>query len=287
MKQYASIAVAALGVLACAGWFAGVARAADDAAIKTKVIEYYKRKANVPPNAQVELKDLEPSKIKGAKTGVLVVGGQQVSVTISDDGRYAIFGEVDDLTADPFAGVMKKISLKGKPSKGPENAKVIIVEYSDFQCPFCSRGYQTIENQVLKEYGNKVRFYYKNLPLPMHPWAEPAAIASECAQQQKPAAFWTLYSYYFQNQKDINAQNVKDKSLEALKGDNIDAAKFSDCLDNKKTLDVVNADKAEASSVGVNGTPGFIINGRLISGAQPYENFKAVIDDELARADKK
>lgn len=286
MKRYSSIAVAALGVLAYAGWLVGVASASDDP-VKSKIIEYYRRKANVPPNAQVELKDLQPSKIKGAKTGVLSVGGQQMDVTISDDGRYAIFGEVEDLTADPFAGVMKKITLKGKPSKGPENAKVIIVEYSDFQCPFCTRGYQTMESQVLKEYGDKVRFFYKNLPLPMHPWAEPAAIATECARQQKPEAFWKLYNYYFQNQKDVNAQNLKEKSLEALKDDGIDAAKFTDCLDNKKTIDLVKADMAEASSVGVNGTPGFIINGRLISGAQPFENFKAIIDDELARADKK
>jgi protein-disulfide isomerase len=286
MKRYSSIGMAVFGLLACSSWLVSAASAADDS-VNAKVVEYYRRKANIPPTAKVELKDLQPSKIKGAKSGVLTVGTQQVMVTISDDGRYAVFGEVEDLTADPFAGVMKKIALKGKPSKGPADAKVVIVEYSDFQCPFCSRGYNTIENQVLKEYGDKVRFYYKNLPLPMHPWAEPAAIASECALQQKPAAFWTLYSYYFQNQREINPQNVKEKSLEALKDSGIDTAKFTDCMDNKKTIDLVNADKAEASSVGVNGTPGFIINGRLISGAQPYENFKAVIDDELARADKK
>jgi protein-disulfide isomerase len=121
----------------------------------------------------------------------------------------------------------------------------------------------------------------------MHPWAEPAAIASRCAEQQKPAGFWKLYDYYFQNQKDITAQNLKDKSLEALKGSGVDATKFGDCLDNKKTLDAVKAEQAEGTSVGVNGTPAFIINGRLISGAQPYESFKAIIDDELARAGKK
>jgi protein-disulfide isomerase len=182
---------------------------------------------------------------------------------------------------------MKKISLKNVPSRGPANAKVTIVEYSDFQCPFCSRGYQTLENQVLKDYGDKVRFVYKNFPLPMHPWAEPAAVATECAREQKPEAFWKLYKFYFENQRDITPQNLKDKSLEVLKDDGVDPAKFSDCFDNKKTLDLVKAEQAEGGSVGVSGTPAFIINGRLISGAQPYENFKAVIDDELARAEKK
>jgi len=285
MKRYGWVAMAAFALLAGAR-FVAVAHAADDAMTK-KLVEYYRRKANVPPSAQVEVKDLKASPIKGAKTGTLAVGGREVTVTMSDDGKYAIFGDVEDLSVDPFAGVMKKISLKGKPSKGPENAKVVIVEYSDFQCPFCSRGYQTMENQVLKEYGDKVKFVYKNFPLPMHPWAEPAAVGAECAAQQKPDAFWKLYNYYFSNQRDITKDNIKDKSLEALKDSGIDAAKFTDCFDNKKTLDVVKAEQSEGSSVGVNGTPAFIINGRLISGAQPYENFKAVIDDELARADKK
>ena len=286
MKRYGFIGMGAVAFFGLAVWLVGTARASDDAVTK-KLIEYFRRKENVPPSAQVEVKDLKASKIKGAKTGTLVIGGRSTEFTISDDGRYAFFGELQDLTVDPFAGVMKKISLKGTVSRGPENAKVTIVEYSDFQCPFCSRGYQTIENQVLKDYGDKVRFIYKNFPLPMHPWAEPAAIASECAKQQKPEAFWKLYNFYFQNQRDITPQNLKDKSLEALKDDGVDAAKLSDCLDNKKTLDLVKAEQSEGGSVGVNGTPAFIINGRLISGAQPYDAFKAVIDDELARADKK
>ncbi len=285
MKRYNTIGMAVFALLACSGWLVGAAHAADDALTK-KLVEYYRRKANVPPTAQVEVKDLKASSIKGAKSGVLSGGGREVPFTISDDGRYVVFGEVEDITVDPFASVMKKISLKDVPMKGPKDAKVIIVEYSDFQCPFCSRGYQTMENQVLKEYGEKVRFTYKNFPLPMHPWAEPAAIASVCAYQQKPDAFWKLYNYYFQNQKDITPQNLKDKSLEALKDDGIDATKFGDCFDNKKTLDIVKAQQAEGSSVGVNGTPAFLINGRLVSGAQPFDNFKAVIDDELARAGK-
>jgi protein-disulfide isomerase len=286
MKRYGSLAVATGAVLAYVLGFAVTARAADDATSK-KVIEYYRRKANVPPTAQVEVKDLKDSKIKGAKSGVLNISGREVNFLVSDDGKYAVFGDLEDLSIDPFAGVMKKISLKGKPHKGGDDAKVTIVEYSDFQCPFCSRGYQTIEKQVLEQYGNKVKFIYKNFPLPMHPWAEPAAVASECALQQKPEAFWKLYNFYFTNQQSLTKDNLKDKSLEALKDDGIDAAKFGDCLDNKKTLDLVKADQAEGSSVGVTGTPAFIINGRLISGAQPADNFKAIIDDELARGDKK
>jgi len=284
MKRIGSAGLITFAVLVCLGWLAGAARAADDAASK-KVVEYYRRKANIPPSANVEVKNMKDSPFKGTKSGTLSAGGKDVTFIISEDGKYAVFGEVEDLTADPFAGVMKKIDLTRKPSKGPATAKVTIVEYSDYQCPFCSRGYQTMENQVLKEYGDKVRFIYKNFPLPMHPWATPAAIASECTLEQKNTeAYWKLYNYYFENQKDITAQNLKDKSLEVLKDTKIDAAKWTDCFDNKKTEDIVKKEQAEGSSVGVSGTPAFIINGRLVSGAQPFDNFKAIIDDELARA---
>ncbi len=249
-----------------------------------KIAEYFKRKANVPPNQQVTVSELTASKIKGAKEGTIQVGNQKQSFIVSEDGRYVVFGEVEDLTVDPFAAVMKKIDLKGRPFKGAKDAKVTIVEYSDFQCPFCKRGYDTIETQVLKEYGDKVRFYYKHLPLPFHPWAEPASIATECALQQKESAYWKLYAYYFENQKELNPQNLKDKTLEALKDTGIDIAKFTECYDNKKTLDVVKVQATEAQSLGIQGTPGFIINGRALKGAYPFEQFKAIIDDELARA---
>jgi len=282
MKQSIRLAIAAL-LFGTSAW-AGTA-VADEAT--DKVIEYYKRKANVPPSITVEVKDVKDSPIAGAKAGVLNLGGgaRTVPFTMSADGRYVVFGDTEDLTVDPFVAIMKKIDLKNVPTKGPANAKVTIVEYSDFQCPFCKKGYDTLETQVLKEYGDKVRFAYKNFPLSFHPWAEPAAVAVEClADQKNTDAYWKLYTYYFQNQKDITPQNVKEKSLEVLKDTKVDKAKFEDCFDNKKSLPQVQAQMKEGQTVGVNGTPAFIINGRLISGAQPFENFKAVIDDELARA---
>lgn len=261
---------------------AGFASAAS--AIDTdKLVEYYRRKANVPPNAAVTVEGLSDSPISGAKQGNLVVGGRKVGFLASEDGRYAVFGDLEDLSVDPFKAVMEKISLEGRPAKGPKDAKVTIVEYSDFQCPFCTRGYTTIEDQVLKEYGDKVRFVYKHFPLGFHKWAEPAAIGAECGADLSDDAYWKLYSYYFQNQKQITPENLKDKSKEALEGTGVDIAKWEACFDNKGTAERVRADMAEGQSVGVTGTPGFIINGRLVSGAQPFQRFKAIIDDELAR----
>jgi protein-disulfide isomerase len=253
-----------------------------------KLIKYYRKKNNVPPAQAVAVTDLKDSPIKGAKQGVLQVGTapqvRSVPFTMSPDGRYVIFAAADDITVDPSKAVMGKINIKDEPFRGNKDAKVTIVEYSDFQCPFCAKGYTTFEQQVMKDYGDKVKFVFKDYPLPFHPWAEPAAIASECAKQQKVDAFWKMYHGFFANQKDVNPTNVKDKAWEYVSDQGLDKAKFDDCFDNKKTQAAVKADVAEGQSVGVTGTPSFVINGRLLVGAQPYEQFKAVIDDELAAA---
>jgi protein-disulfide isomerase len=246
-----------------------------------KVVSYYRKKSNIPPAQTITVTDVKDSPIKGAKEGTLKVGGQSVPFLASADGKYVVFGAVEDITVDPSKAVMAKINLKNEPFRGKADADVVIVEYSDFQCPFCSRGYATMEDQVIKTYGDQVKFYYKNFPLAFHKWAEPAAIAAECAKQQKPDSFWVLYNYFFKNQKDLNETNVKEKAWGVLSSEGIDKAKWDDCFDNKKTLPQIRADMAEGQSVGVSGTPSFVINGRLLVGAQPFEKFKAVIDDEL------
>ncbi|GIW40868.1 MAG: hypothetical protein KatS3mg076_1445 [Candidatus Binatia bacterium] len=252
-----------------------------------QILKYYRKKNNLSPAVPLSVKNVQDAPIAGAKQGIIQVGNpprtREETFLVSADGRYVVFGEVEDLTVDPFKKVMEKISLDGEPMKGNKKAKVTIVEYSDFQCPFCARGYNTIEKQVLPEYGDKVRFVYKHFPLNFHPWAEPAAVAVECAGRQSEEAYWKLYSFYFEHQKEITPANLKEKSLEAL-GDSVDKAKFEKCFDNRETLEQVRAEMAEGQSVGIRGTPGFIINGRLVSGAQPYETFKSIIEDELQSA---
>jgi protein-disulfide isomerase len=250
-----------------------------------RLIKYYRSKANLPPTQKIVVADVKKSALnKNMEEGTLEIGEepalQRVSFVASEDGRYVIFGDVEDTTVDPRKVTMSKIDLSGLPSKGGRSAKVTIVEYSDFQCPFCNRAYATME-QLLKEYGDKVELYYKNYPLPFHNWAEPAAIAAECARQQSPDAFWTVYKGLFEAQKDLTAANVKEKVTGMLAASGIDMSKFNDCFDNKKSLADVNAQKAEGLALGIQGTPGFVINGRLVSGAQPIEQFKSIIDAEL------
>jgi protein-disulfide isomerase len=180
---------------------------------------------------------------------------------------------------------MNKIALDNQPERGAKDAKVTIVEYSDFQCPFCARVYATLENEVLKDYGDKVRFVFKNFPLTsIHPWAEDGAVAAGCAFQQGNDKFWTMYNGLFSKQSEITRDNLREKASGIAKDGGLDVEKFQDCLDGRKSLDAVKADESEGTALGVNSTPTFFINGRRLSGAQSGQDFKQMIDQELGKS---
>lgn len=277
------IVLVCLAAVALDGGSAARAQGADEASL----IKYYRKKAQLSPSMPVAVKGVGDSPIAGAKQGTLSIGTpprvKEVTFTSSADGRYVIFAEVEDITIDPAKAIMDKIDTSDIDWKGPEEAAVTIIEYSDFQCPFCAKGYKIIEEEVLPAYEGKVRFAYKHLPLPFHNWAEPGSIAMECVRQQSPEAAWRVYDEMFKQQKAVNLQNVKAKALE-FAGEGVDQAKYDACYDNKETVERVRAQKAEAASLGITGTPSFVVNGRVVKGAQPAAKFKAIIDDELASA---
>jgi protein-disulfide isomerase len=282
MNRFAS-RFALAGLLVMAGATLASAQSED------ALIKYFRKKNNLPPTATVTVQGLKDSTtFKGSKEGTINISGPQgakaITFVASPDLKYVVVGEILDTSVDPTKAVMSKINVTGEPFKGAKDAKVTIVEYSDFQCPFCKRGYDTIETQVLKTYEGKVKFYFRHFPLPFHPWAMPGAIAAECAKTQKPEAYWQLYDAFFTHQSDVNPQNVKDKATEFLKDSKIDMAKWGTCFDNKESATKVNAQHDEGAGIGVTGTPAFFINGRMLVGAQPFEQFKNVIDDELASA---
>jgi protein-disulfide isomerase len=164
----------------------------------------------------------------------------------------------------------------GRPVRGPESAKVEMIEFSDFQCPFCQRANPTVE-QVLKTYGDKIKFVYRHYPLPNHPNARPAAEAAACAETQ--GRFWEYHDRLFANPTRLADADLKAHAA-AL---GLDTAAFDACFDNHQQKAGVDADIAAADAAGVTGTPAFFINGRMLDGAQPFDAFKRVIDEELAR----
>jgi protein-disulfide isomerase len=182
--------------------------------------------------------------------------------------------------AAPDANKVYDIPVPKKaPTKGAKNAKVVIQEFSDFQCPFCSRVNPTVA-QVMKEYGDKVQIVWRDYPLPFHKDAQPAAQAArEVFAQKGDKAFWAYHDLLFQNQKALSRENL-DKFAEQVGG--IDMKAFKAALDSGKHKAAVDADMAAVTKAGARiGTPSFFINGKLLQGAQPYPAFKAAIDAAL------
>ena len=160
------------------------------------------------------------------------------------------------------------------PAKGAANAPIEFVEFSDFQCPFCLRAQPAVE-QVLSTYGDRIRFVYRHYPLPNHPNARPAAEASACAGEQ--GRFWPYHDKLFANPSKLADADLKRDAAEL----GLDATKFNACVDSHKYRSDVDADIKAGEEAGVSGTPAFFVNGRMISGAQPFDAFKRIIDEEL------
>jgi protein-disulfide isomerase len=171
---------------------------------------------------------------------------------------------------------MVEVATAGRPERGGgAKAPITIIEFSDYECPFCKRGEDSIA-KVMQAYGDKIRLVFRDFPLPMHPQARPAAEAAGCANAQ--GKFWEYHAKLFANQTALG----EDKLKQYAKDVGLDTAKFDECLAKKPFKAAIDKDIADGSEVGVTGTPAFFVNGRMLSGAQPFEKFKEVIDDELA-----
>jgi protein-disulfide isomerase len=167
-----------------------------------------------------------------------------------------------------------EVAVGKSPAKGPANAPVTIVEFSDFQCPYCSRVGPTLQ-KVLEDYPKDVRVVYKHYPLSFHKQALPAAKASAAAGRQ--GKFWEMHDLLFQNQRELNEAAFKGYAQQL----GLDVAQFEKDYASPGVAQEVEADMTLARSLGVTGTPGFFVNGRFLSGAQPYSAFKTKIDAEL------
>ncbi len=169
-----------------------------------------------------------------------------------------------------------KVAEGEGPTRGPANAPIAIVEFSDFECPYCLRAFPTV-TELLKTYGDRIRLAYRHYPLPNHPNARPAAEASACANEQ--GKFWQYHDRLFSSPGKLSAQDLKQHAA-AL---GLNETAFNACVDARKYQKAVDTDIAAGEAAGVSGTPAFFINGRAVFGAMPIENFKQIIEEELAR----
>ncbi len=171
------------------------------------------------------------------------------------------------------------VGLGSRPPFGDAKAPITIVEFSDYECPFCKRAEPTVK-EVLKFYGDKVRLAYRDFPLPNHTNARPASEAAYCANEQ--GKFWQYHDKVMAA-SDLSAANLKALAQTA----GLDEKKFDECVSADRFEAKINEDITAGEAAGVSGTPAFFINGRMMDGAQPLEKFKEVIDEELEFAGSK
>ena len=191
---------------------------------------------------------------------------------------YLIWGSTPPSGAAAAADPARRVTVStdDQPSLGPTDAPVTIVEFSDYQCPYCQVWDQQVYQQIMTTYAGKIRFVYRDLPLPMHAQAIPAAEAADCAGDQ--GAYWKYHDALFNQQYGLS-RTAYDHYAADL---GLDSKTFTTCLDSHHYLSKIQANASDAASAGLNSTPSFVINGRVLIGALPFSDFKTVIDEELA-----
>jgi protein-disulfide isomerase len=217
---------------------------------------------------------------------------QEFEFLLSRDHKTLVRLTKMDLTSDPYAEIMKKIDVSGRPTRGNRDAKVTVVNYDDFECPFCSRMHETLFPGLFKEYGNQVLFIYKDYPLEeIHPWAVHAAVNANCLGAQNGDAYWDYADYLHGNQHAISAekgrdgQNAELDKLATLQGQkhSLDVAKLQACVKAQDEKGV-RASMREAETVGVDATPTMFINGQKLDGAVPPDEIRLALDQALKDA---
>jgi protein-disulfide isomerase len=296
--------LALLLLLLCLGCSAQSNPAEVNRRVERLVRNYY----TLPANVNVEIADRAASKDfpQFDQITVKLSRGSQTTTRqflISKDAQ-----KVYQLTAikDP----LDQIDLANRPYRGNKDAKVTIVNYDDFQCPFCARNHQELMSSILKQYGDRVRIIYKDFPLiEIHPWAMRAAVDSNCLASQNNDAYWDFADYVHNNQRDISgAPPATDKSAppeqqkaamkKALDGSferldkeasdvaakhGLNSAKLEACLKQQDTT-LVMASRKEGDDLGINATPTMYINGEKVDGVAPDEALRAMIDRALKEA---
>ncbi len=283
----------ALFLLICLGCSAQSVSPDLSRKIERQVRSYY----SLPPRVNVTLSAPKASEFPNYDAlNVTLDSGEKKSTyefLLSKDGNTLIRLTKMDLSKDPYAEVLKKMDLRDRPARGSKNAKVVAVNYDDFECPYCSRMHQTLFPQLLKEYGDRVEFIYKDFPLTdIHPWAMHAAVDSNCLAAQNNDAYWDFADYVHANQKEFNSPKSQEEQFSALdrltldqgQKHSLDIPRLQACLKAQDET-VVKISVKEAEGLGVDGTPALFINGEKVEGgALPIEELRAVFDRALQEA---
>lgn len=281
-------------LLVCLGCVAQSAPPDVARKIEHQVRSFY----SIPAEIKINVGAITPSSDMPGYDSVLVTvdsgeGRQkELKFLLSKDRTSMMRLTKFDLTKDPFAELMSKIDVSGRPARGAKSAKVVVVNFDDFECPFCSRMHQTLFPQIFKEYGDRVTFIYKDYPLAeIHPWAIHAAVDANCLASQNSDAYWDFADYIHANKGEVDGEKTPGARLESidkmamLQGQkhNVDVVKLQSCL-KAQNEDAVRASMKEGDGIGVNATPTMFINGQKIDGAVSVAELRAALDAALKDA---
>jgi protein-disulfide isomerase len=264
--------------------------------LSTRIERHVRATYSVPADVKIVVSPLRPSEFPNYSSLTVTfdqtAGGgkkQDYDFLVSKDTNTLVRLVKMDLSKDPYAEVMKKIDISGRPVRGNKDAKVVAVNFDDFECPFCSRMHETLFPTLLKEYGDRVAFIYKDFPLAeIHPWAIHAAVDANCLASQNNDAYWDFADYMHASQRDVNAAKGQDAQFAAIdkaadtigQKRSVDMPKLQACV-KAQNQDVIKASMKEGETLGITATPTMYINGQEIDGALPIEQIRAILDSAL------
>src|SRR5450755_1636019 len=249
---------------------------------------------SLPPDVKVMVSSPRASDFPNYDALTVTFAGenkkQEYEFLLSHDHKTLMRVTRFDLNSDPYAEIMKKIDVHGRPTRGNKDAKVTVVNYDDFECPFCSRMHATIFPEIFKEYGDRVLFIYKDYPLEeIHPWAVHAAVDANCLNAQNSDAYWDYADFLHANPRAVSAEKGHEGAeldkLATLQGQKhkLDDAKLQGCL-KAQDEKAVRASISEGETVGVDATPTMFVSGQKLDGAVPAEDVRMAIDQALQDA---
>jgi len=264
--------------------------------LSTRIERQVRATYSLPSEVKITVGEKKPSEFPNYDAVTVTIDGngkkQDYDFLISKDTKTLVRLVKMDLSKDPYAEVMKKIDTTGRPVRGNKDAKVVAVNFDDFQCPFCSKMHQTLFPTLLKEYGDRVAFIYKDFPLTeIHPWATHAAVNANCLAAQNTDAYWEFADYMHANQRNINGErgtdaqfSLIDKAAE-MQGQkhSLDITKLQACM-KAQNQDAIKSSQQEGETLGITATPTMFVNGQEIDGALPIEQIRAVFDSALKEA---
>jgi len=254
---------------------------------KQKLEAYVRYAEGFSPEVKMSIDDPAPSPFTGYYRVLvhLTAGAHKLDrlYYATQDGQQFINGNVWKLDESPFVDTLEHLPIDG-PSFGPSTAKITVVVFSDFECPYCRELAKTLRDNIPQKYPTDVRVVFRDFPIDsIHKWARAASEAAHCLGGQKPGAFWTFHDWVFEHQQEVNETNLRDHVLGFAKQQNLDVPQVSSCMANHATAQEVSQNQQIGAALQISQTPTIFVNGRTLSGAVPWQTLDNVIKMELNR----